>query len=278
MILNPKTCTVLLLAVITFFSCAPNKNKELLSEAAYTKRYLDSMELRLPAHKFHIVKDLEIHSADSNRHFLDNAYHAYTKSPEELETIMTAYLNAAMTAYINDSKYSKEYIVPVLKPRQYLDDIANLTEVKLYAEPFASEIIITYVHDSEFKFSFLSQDDLDSMQIHTDTLQQHAVKNLKRILPEIEKIGDHQHYDLVADGIFESSILLLPDFWTKDNFPVEGDIVLSCPSRDKLSIVGSKDQHAVENLRLTTQKSYEEDNYQVSPYLYKYSNGKFVKY
>lgn len=47
---------------------------------------------------------------------------------------------------------------------------------------------------------------------------------------------------LVADGTYEASLILFDGIWTKEQFPVKGDIVIYVPSRDLVLITGSEDK------------------------------------
>src|SRR5581483_10723060 len=60
----------------------------------------------------------------------------------------------------------------------------------------------------------------------------------------IEARNDGIH-DVVAGGLFESSLLLVDSFWSQENFELRGSPVVFIPARHVLLVVGSEDAAAL---------------------------------
>ena len=91
---------------------------------------------------------------------------------------------------------------------------------------------------------------------------------------EIERHGENCYYMLLADGNYESSMILL-DIWNEENFKVNGDFVVGIPSRDLLIITGKNDAENIKKLKQTISEINENGDHLVSEKLFEYRNGKF---
>ena len=83
-----------------------------------------------------------------------------------------------------------------------------------------------------------------------EELKSLSMANLKKAIPSVQIEGDPSTISMiVADGTYEASFLLYDDLWTKDNFPVNGDIVVYVPSRDVVLVTGSNDVEGLKKVR-----------------------------
>lgn len=262
-------------------SCSNNKKQNTLSEVEFTQLYLDSLKVRNPTVDFKIDSILTISSSKDIVHYLDNIYRAYNNEPTALKDILYDYLNASDASY-KSIPYDKNQLIPIIKSNKYIDDLKSLGKgdfhKEIYYENYNSDLIILYAIDGDHNISYLNKESLDTLNIKTDTLQNFAFNNLRKLIPTPEIVGGEGKFGIVAGGNFESSLILSKIMWNKDNFPVNGDIVIAIPTREMIYTVGSNDKEAIDKLRITTKESFENDNYQVSPYLYKYDGKMFVRY
>ncbi len=129
------------------------------------------------------------------------------------------------------------------------------------------ELVVLYALDTETSIRFLSPEELDKL-LPAEGRRAQAVENLCQTLPEMERHGSDGTYMLTAGGNYESSLILADSIWTKENFKVEGDLVVAVPSRDMLLITGSKNEAGLATVRERARAIAAEGPYSLTPCLF----------
>ena len=252
----------------------------MLTEDEFTSQYLQVLQKQHPAVIYHIDSTLTLTanvSGNEYKHFLDNAYREYQAEPDSLAQTFAKYALATKDLYDSDEQLSADRIVPIIKHKDFLEEAKRIGKAVVY-EKYNSELIIVYGEDNEKNIKYFDKDDFTKINLTQDSLLPIALKNLDRILPKLERMGDKGNYMLVAGGDYEASLLLLTSIWTHKNFPVDGDFVVAIPNRDVLLITGSKNRKDVEALRKKAHELYESGSYQLTPSLFRWSSNGFVTY
>jgi uncharacterized protein YtpQ (UPF0354 family) len=280
--LNKFIIMALIGTLLNFFGCSGNKNK-IMNEKEFTTYYLKVLKKQLPDIDFVVVGDLEISSKQKpdNRHFLDNAYRIYKLNPKAIEETILPYVNNLISLYEEEEEKTiqKNRIVPLIKPRDYLDILQNSEkETSILHQQYNEDLIIVYMHDMEYSLSSISMEDFEKLGIDKDTLLDFSIKNLKEILPDIQRGGENGSYYIIAGGTFEASLILLETLWTKETFDVDGEFVIAIPCRDFLVITGSNNTAGIENLKSFAEKMYREGDHNISPFLYKWNGKNFERF
>ena len=181
----------------------------------------------------------------------------YRSSPGELDAIINAYINA-LTKSSSDvkSNIEKEHIFPVIKDRGYMEHITKLMnhsskgELPFYYEKLNDVLYVMYAIDTPSAIKFMPKEDINALGVEEGELRNLSMANLMNANESLQIQGDRSTVSMVvADGIYEASFLLYDDLWTKENFPVKGDIVVYVPSRDVLIVTGSEDTESLETVR-----------------------------
>ena len=232
-----------------------------LDESAFTQRYAKAMNIREDGVRADIKGRLEVEMTYSNGEtstaYLDNAYMNYRSSPGELDAIINAYINA-LTKSSSDvkSNIEKEHIFPVIKDRGYMEHITKLMnhsskgELPFYYEKLNDVLYVLYAIDTPSSIKFMPKEDINALGVEEGELRNLSMANLMNANESLQIQGDRSTVSMVvADGIYEASFLLYDDLWTKENFPVKGDIVVYVPSRDVLIVTGSEDTESLETVR-----------------------------
>ncbi|MDR3286006.1 MAG: DUF1444 family protein [Prevotellaceae bacterium] len=272
-----------ILLVLMTLNCCTSKTK-ILTKTEFTLIYFDSLKLRLPEVDFKIISDLTITSSFDEKefkHILDNAYQEYKLQTSSINAIITNHINASSELYLDKKNIKVERIVPVIKSKDYLDKVNQLTEQQesnIVYEKYNDQLIIVYCEDTEYGISYFDKDHFQQLGINTDTLLAFSISNLKRLLPDIQSIGENGNFGIIAGGNYEASLILFQNMWTKENFDVKGDFVIAIPNRDVLLITGSTNIEEVQKIKELAEKSYKEGTYNISPYLYKWNGKIFEKY
>lgn len=218
----------------------------------------------------------EFKNSDNYKYFLDNCYSEYLREPTEIEKIIKKYLNSASDLYMSKETLQISNILPVIKDKRFIQSMKEITlnfEENHEYERYNDDLFIFYIQDTETNINYLKQDDLKKLKIEKIDLKKIAIKNLYNLI-KIEKYEDNGFYMLVADGNYESSLILL-DIWSKENFEVNGEIVIGIPSRDLLIITGKNDTQNIERLKKTVIEINDSGDHLVSQKLFEYRNGKF---
>ena len=232
-----------------------------LDDSAFTQRYAKAISIREDGMRADIKGRLEVEMTYSNGEtstaYLDNAYMNYRSSPGELDVIINAYTNA-LTKSSSDvkSNIEKEHIFPVIKDRGYMEQITKLMnhsskgELPFYYEKLNDVLYVLYAIDTPSSIKFMPKEDINALGVEEGELRNLSMANLMNANESLQIQGDRSTVSMVvADGIYEASFLLYDDLWTKENFPVKGDIVVYVPSRDVLIVTGSEDTESLETVR-----------------------------
>ncbi|GGF09671.1 DUF1444 family protein [Hymenobacter cavernae] len=272
---------------LLFISFSCNSPTERLTEQEFTERYLQLLQKHHPSVKYTIDSVLTITaniSGSSFKHFLDNAYKEYKAEPESIDQTLEKYAQSTDDLYKSDEQININRVVPIIKDRGFLEEAKEIAKdnknkpMALAYEDYNSELVIFYGEDDEKSIRYFNQDVFAKQKIKQDSLRPIALKNLKRVLPKIERMGEKGNYMIVAGGDYEASLLLLKSIWTHENFPVQGDFIVAIPNRDALFITGSKNRKGVEALRKKARELYETGSYQLTPTLFRWTEEGFVKY
>ncbi|MDP4268335.1 MAG: hypothetical protein Q8880_13005 [Bacteroidota bacterium] len=73
--------------------------------------------------------------------------------------------------------------------RQIRKENGSPKEPLIVYERYNDQLVIVYGEDTEKSISYFTQDDFSKLNISKDTLLDFSINNLRRILPDIQKIG-----------------------------------------------------------------------------------------
>jgi len=136
-------------------------------------------------------------------------------------------------------------------------------------------LVWVYAFDSPTRLRYLQEGELKKLEIGEEELRPLAVKNLDRILTRKHLRAGDGVYMLEVGGNFESSMLLLTEFWSDQRIQVRGDVVVAVPTRDMVLITGSEDADNLKLLREIAQEG-QEQAYPLSTDLWKFTGKGFV--
>lgn len=235
---------------------------KLLSEKEFTELYFKMAMEAIGDAKGAVEEDLyvnfEFKDGTTYKAGLGNAYKNYQSNPSDLKAVIQSYVKTLEeVASLNDAKFDTSRILPVIKSCDYVTQIERTYNVKqadskfpFYFEKFNDQLCVLFAYDTPTSIRYLPRLDILEMGIKLDDIQTIAKENLKKIVPSLGLRGDPAKLSmLVADGVYEASFILFDGFWTKEQFPVKGDIVIFMPSRETVLVTGSKDQEGLAQAR-----------------------------
>lgn len=257
---------------------------------AFTADLLRRFVARYPGVKFEVVEDLHLKATLPDQLptelFLANLYAGYCSHPELKEILLDQYLSFLAAQIEPQIELLPRNIVPVMKDAFFVT--ATLDHLKergieekhaLVHEPYNEALTLLYGVDSPASFRYLTLDDLPEIRLDGQSLRSLAAENLKRVLPEvrIHRIErDGALSAVLAGGVYESSLILLDDFWKKERFEITGEIVIAVPARGFLFVADSARVQVLSVLRRTAAKMMKTEQYPMTDYLFIRKDGHFV--
>lgn len=225
---------------------------DLLSPDAFTAHYVKVIEAQYPDIKVTIKEPLAISIAypdgGTMNSFLDNAYIEYQQDPDNIDSVIVAYASGLdQTRELESAEFTLAEVMPVIKDISYIEQVGEMlkeadADNSLVYEPLNEELFVVYVFDTPTSIRFMTQSDLVELGVEQSSLREAALTNLQNVLQHVQLEGDPASLSmLVADGMYEASMLLFDGIWSKQQFPVKGDIVVYVPARDVVLITGSED-------------------------------------
>ena len=242
----------------------------------YTNLYIKELKRRFPYIEIASTVPLEIvTSLPDEELYLHNSYKEYVGAPERLNEIMERYMKPLDDIYTqnNDFVVTVDNILPIIRNKKYLNQIEALSKKAVY-EPYNSELFIFYVIDKGHSTQSLSLSDFESLEISIDKLREIAVANLLHNI-KIEAVSNGNLTYLSVDDYYESSLILVEDIWTKENFSAQGDIVIAIPSYGTLFVTGSEYTKGLEILDKNIQEVFKQNMHLISDKKFVFRNGKF---
>lgn len=254
----------------------------------FTKKYVDILERKYPNDQFKILDDSTIESTfneNTIKIYADNAYKEYKTTPDSIEEILNRYSRTTEDFLQVKQTLNPKNIIPVIKPKKFLQNanselekLGNTQDTKLIYEEYNDELIIAYAIDNNNSISFLNDKQFKELSITLDSLKKMAIHNIDKLLTNVQRQGGDGTYMLTAGGNYEASLILLSDVMSKENLPVDGDLIIAIPNRDLLLITGNKDIDGIKKLKQMAKESFETGSYPVSEFLYKWNGNKFIKF
>ena len=223
-----------------------------LDEGAFTKRYVAVVMELHPEATATIVNELEVKiKLPDDREliaYLNNAYADYKNDPGDIDNVLATYAQTvSLPTELDSSELGKERIFPVIKDKLYIQQVeemfADSDKGGLVYEKLNDVLYVLYAFDTPKSIRFMTEDDLSEVGLKKSELRELSKSNLRNAIPNLGLEGNPASLAmLVADGMYEASFILFDGIWTKEQFPVKGDIVVYIPARDLVLITGSEDE------------------------------------
>lgn len=281
--------TMLFLLAVAVGGCTADR-QGLISGDEFAELYADALRRSAPELNVRIAGPLEISVEREDGRFtafLDNAYANYQASPEHLQDIIADYVGGVLASERSASAVLEaSRIVPVIKSWTYLDTFrqAQGNDLPLPESPaydrYNDDLIVLYAEDSPRSLRFLYEDELRDAGIPRDGFRELAVENLRRLLPGISALQSERSYALVADNVYESSLLLFDDLWNSDAWTsgimdLAGDPVIAVPTRNIVIVTGSQEPGGLALLQDLASRIAANEPYAITSQLFIYRGGRF---
>ena len=258
---------------------------EMLTPKAFTEEFARALTRARPSANVSVAGDLKLTIKETDglvRNIqLNNAYNEYKLDPQRFDDLVATFSAIFSQSASKEAGLDRTRIIPVIKDRQWLDELHNTLKAKgvaqqHLAERFNDELVIVYAQDDPNRMRYLTTQ--EDFGLSREELRSLAVANLKRVLPKIEmgRVGDVAL--MSAGGNYEASLLLIDDIWSSGQIQVNGDIVVAIPTRDTLLVTGSRSRSGLKLVRELTAKFKAQGPYELTDTLFRYRDGRFTKF
>jgi uncharacterized protein YtpQ (UPF0354 family) len=180
----------------------------------------------------------------------------------ELEPFLKSLIDAARALDVRGRKRRRDRVVPLIKDDSFFDQIDP--GFRPAAERLVGDLSIVYAFDRPRSLDIMTEAERVALGVPVEELRALAVRNLRRLVPEIRHHESGTGYVLLAGGNFEASLLLLDDLWVKLSADIKGELVACAPARDMILYTGSATPGAVEDLRELAARVITEGGYSLS--------------
>jgi uncharacterized protein YtpQ (UPF0354 family) len=258
---------------------------EMLTPRTFTEEFARALTRALPSSSVTVAGDLRLTMKEANgvdrSVQLTNAYNEYKLDPQRFGDIVETFTAMFSRPASKETGLDRTRIVPVIKDRQWLDELHNTLKARGVAQQhladrFNNELVIVYAQDDPERMRYLTtQEDLG---LSREALKALAIENLRRLLPKIEmrRVGDVAL--MSAGGNYEPSLLLIDDIWSSGQIQVDGDIIVAIPARDVLMVTGSRSRSGLKLVREMAAKWKSQGPYELTDTLFRYRDGRFTKF
>ena len=258
---------------------------EMLTPPAFTQEFARALARTRPSANVSVAGDLKLTIKEMDglvRNIqLNNAYNEYKLDPQRFDDLVATFSAIFSQSASKEAELDRTRIIPVIKDRQWLDELHNTLKAKGVAQQhladrFNDELVIVYAQDDPNRMRYLTTQ--EDFGLSREELRSLAIANLKRVLPKIEmgRVGDVAL--MSAGGNYEASLLLIDDIWSSGQIQVNGDIVVAIPTRDTLLVTGSRSRSGLKLVRELTAKFKAQGPYELTDTLFRYRDGRFTKF
>lgn len=212
-------------------------------------------------------------SGKSQEMYLDNVHRlSQQRHGDEREALLDHYVRATIES-LAPPVLAPEQVMPVVKHAAWIESAKRMFADKDQAweglfDPLGADLFLVYAQDTETGIRFLTKGDLKALGMQQPEVRALAIRNLARLVPEIEVHRGEQVAMVAAGGNYEASLLLLDDFWRIESGRSHADLVFAVPARDLLLFADAADPAALMRLAELAQRVAGESAYAVSEALY----------
>jgi len=280
--LRPILTGALFLAGIFLFS--PDISaQQVLTEREFAEYYASALP-RQPGDAVRIDDGLAVvlvrPDGDEHRFLLHRLYRDYLANPSGLDTLVAEH-SAQIRFETGDVPLDPASVLPILRHWSFEEllpqDGDALESYRLV--DITRELSVFIVRDTPESVHYLGQSDLAGLFPDKQSLLVRALTNLYDLSQQIRVVKhDEVLYQVVLDGFYESSVLLLMPFWRDIQDQVRGDLVAAAPKRSVLLFTGDEEPYGVASLDFLAAQFQPEPDHPMATTLLRFTGDGWVQF
>ena len=267
---------------LDFFKSTPSRERftDIAADGLRAEGYSAPIQIDQPGFRLLLGSD------GSQIFNLDNFYRDYCRvSKAERKSVIQRYSkgmigNDLPSTFVD----AKPNLLPILRSRSLIEYVAlsgdgdgDVTNDNLPAsQPFSADSVIMLAYDTEHAMVTISGSTLADWEVSfstalaaaTDNLRDATVASFEQVLPGLF-VG-------TWDDAYDTSRLLFPDVVYQ--LGVGGEPLLMIPTRNRFMVVSANDRAAQLSMIGLARQFVSEEGRQISALMYKYEQGRAVKY
>ncbi|MCL2544976.1 MAG: DUF1444 family protein [Clostridia bacterium] len=279
-----KRMGLFLAMILTAGAClgAAAQGAEPMDQADFTRRVGLLLQEAMPGASVTQVEAdvIEVRLADqeeSGQIWTNNMYGEYLAAPDELERLLAHYVQAYSDIIMGppEEELNAQNIVPVLRPVTYLEVFDEEALQHCAYDAWTPSLVVLYVFDFPTTVRNVTSSDLEELGIERAALRELACQNLARLSEGVTWLEEEGRYWAALDGMYESSLLLLP-MWDAEAFPaIKGELRVAVPQRGDLVVFGSEDAEMTVAVLMYLRENFENLPYAVLNGLLRWNGAAF---
>jgi hypothetical protein len=194
----------------------------------------------------------------------------------ELEPFLRSLVDATRALDVRGRQKRRDRVVPLIKDDSFFEQIDP--GFRPATERLVADLSIVYAFDRPRSLDIMTETERVALGVPASELRALAVRNLRRLVPEIRHHESGAGYVLLAGGNFEASLLLLDDLWIKLAPDVAGELIACAPARDMILYTGSATPGGIEELRELASRVITEGGYSLSATLLRWTGVGWERY
>ncbi|MBY0262588.1 MAG: DUF1444 family protein [Phycisphaerales bacterium] len=211
---------------------------------------------------------------------LDNLYRDAVRDWSAKDAVIDRFVKQMLLSASEINQDLRSNLVCVVKDRPWLDSLPRRPGQAVADVAFRDlngELVVVYGVDRDSSVSYPSWAEITAAGISRDEVDRLAIENLRQRLGPITVRGGDGLMMVTAGGVYESSLLLLEDFWDAGRLGIKGEIVVAVPSRDILVIADGARPDSVRRLREIAENTVGSGSYPLVPTAFVRRDGKFIR-
>ena len=189
---------------------------------------------------------------------LDRFWQLCQKQPSDCNAEVEHLADEALkiVASPSDKKVAPQQLMAVVRATTYFDGVPADVRASTLSEPLLADLLVVYVVDNGGNVRGAQSNDLVSSSVTRAQLPQLARKNLAAALGAPDNaVCQANSFTLLASGnYYESSRLLLSDFWSALAQKSRGPLIVAAPASDALVVACDPSPSQVKQLQGAAEK------------------------
>lgn len=261
---------------------APAPAMALLSQRAFTERFVAHFRERLPAIPLMIDDTLRVratHRSGESGINLHNAYSLYCAHPDDLDDVIAYFATNWMSIIVpapDDIEETLAALIPCVRTQKWADEMSAWAPDAIPTQPLAADLVVVYAEDKEHTISYKKGASLAEIFAAAPNYADKARENFEEMVDAIDLFSAGEISRATFDQSYDTSLILLPFMWKTLEGIIGPNLAFSLPRRDVFLIANASDARAVTRLEHLTDYCYDELPYRVSPHLYAYRGGEIT--
>ena len=254
-----------------------------ITAEAFTEEFARALAKELPEGGFEVTGPLEIVVGDEESGQgtinLHNLYRNASDDPMERAVQIKTHVSAILSDPTDTlTAADRPNILPVVRDNAFVAQATLNRDDPTVNEPLVADLSVLYVLDFPDRVQFLMESNLAELDMDLDEVRALAISNLTAKSDDYIVHMMDEIFFLELDGMYESSALLLDEFWADVESRIGAAPVVAIPTRDIVIFAPENDPLGIELVRMVAQQIEEETGYPISRTLLIRRDGNWEQY